>query len=252
MLPRHSLEDANHDCLSNWSTHFGKPQRVTSFKSLALPGKTPSTQLPCHAHRPSCYHHLSTACATATGSAVAFMKLHGVLASKPLALSRKEPINIALLCLTYHSLLPYECFSIACTTAAGSAVAFGKLHGVLASKPLALTGKNPINIGLLAGNVAAGATFLMTGDPTTGIAALGATTALGGVMGAHMTASIGGTAPRMSNICFLIIVFFSLPDYLGPLPDAWGAPQEVQPWGSPWDHGGPHDCSSWRCRLSFS
>lgn len=75
---------------------------------------------------------------------------------------------------------------------AGSAVAFGKLHGVLASKPLALPGKNPINMGLLAGNAAAAAAFLTTGDPATGLAALGATTALGGVMGAHMTASIGG------------------------------------------------------------
>lgn len=77
-------------------------------------------------------------------------------------------------------------------TMTGSAVAFGKLHGVLASKPLALPGKNPINMGLLAGNAAAAAAFLTTGDPATGLAALGATTALGGVMGAHMTASIGG------------------------------------------------------------
>ena len=71
-------------------------------------------------------------------------------------------------------------------------MAFGKLHGVLASKPLALPGKNPINMGLAAGNAAAAAAFLTTGDPATGLAALGATTALGGVMGAHMTASIGG------------------------------------------------------------
>lgn len=78
-------------------------------------------------------------------------------------------------------------------------MAFGKLHGVLASKPLALPGKNPINIGLLAGNAAAGAAFLMTGDPATGIAALGATTALGGVMGAHMTASIGGTGNSITQ-----------------------------------------------------
>lgn len=75
---------------------------------------------------------------------------------------------------------------------AGSAVAFGKLHGVLASKPLALPGKNAINIGLAAGNAAAAATFLTTGDPATAVAALGATTVLGGVQGAHMTASIGG------------------------------------------------------------
>ena len=71
-------------------------------------------------------------------------------------------------------------------------MAFGKLHGVLASKPLNLPGKNPINIALAAGNVAAAAAFLTTGDPTVGLTMLAATTALGGTMGAHMTASIGG------------------------------------------------------------
>ena len=112
---------------------------------------------------------------------------------------------------------------------AGSAVAFGKLHGLLASKPLSLPGKDVLNIGALvssaftacicngrrhgvhtrctdesrhqhvgspagmaAGSVAAGAAFLTTGDASTGLAALGATTAFGGAMGAHMTASIGG------------------------------------------------------------
>ena len=75
---------------------------------------------------------------------------------------------------------------------AGSAVAFGKLHGVLASKPLSLPGKNAINVALATGNVAAAAAFLSTGDPTFGLAALTATTALGGLQGAHMTASIGG------------------------------------------------------------
>ena len=76
--------------------------------------------------------------------------------------------------------------------AAGSAVAFGKLHGVLASKPLALPGKNLINLGLAAGNVAAAGVFMTTGSPAAGLAALGATTGLGGALGAHMTASIGG------------------------------------------------------------
>ena len=74
-------------------------------------------------------------------------------------------------------------------------MAFGKLHGVLASKPLALPGKNPINIALLAGNLAAGGALLTTGDTATGLAALTATSAMGGVMGAHMTASIGGDPP---------------------------------------------------------
>lgn len=81
---------------------------------------------------------------------------------------------------------------IGAVTLTGSGVAFGKLHGVLPSKPLNLPGKNAINLALLAGNVAAGAAFFTTGDPTTGVAALAATTGLAGVMGAHMTASIGG------------------------------------------------------------
>ena len=71
-------------------------------------------------------------------------------------------------------------------------MAFGKLHGVLASKPLALPGKNVINLGLAAGNVAAAGVFMTTGSPAAGLAALGATTGLGGALGAHMTASIGG------------------------------------------------------------
>lgn len=78
-------------------------------------------------------------------------------------------------------------------------MAFGKLHGVLASKPLNLPGKNLVNMSMAAGAAASGAVFLTTGDPAAGLAALGATTALGGALGAHMTASIGGepaTLPR--------------------------------------------------------
>lgn len=71
-------------------------------------------------------------------------------------------------------------------------MAFGKLHSVLASKPLALPGRNLINLGLAAGNVAAAGVFMTTGSPAAGLAALGATTGLGGALGAHMTASIGG------------------------------------------------------------
>lgn len=71
---------------------------------------------------------------------------------------------------------------------------------MIASKPLNLPGKNAINVALAAGNLAAGAAFLSTGDPATGLACLTATTALGGVMGAHMTASIGGKLlPQLST-----------------------------------------------------
>ncbi|PRW58593.1 NAD(P) mitochondrial isoform A [Chlorella sorokiniana] len=83
---------------------------------------------------------------------------------------------------------------IGAVTLTGSAVAFGKLHGLLASAPLALPGKNAINLGLAAGNAAAGVAFIGSGttDAATGVAALSATTGLAGILGAHMTASIGG------------------------------------------------------------
>ena len=75
---------------------------------------------------------------------------------------------------------------------AGSAVAFGKLHGVMPSKPLNLPQKNEINMGLAAGSAGAGLVFLATGSPALGVAALTTTTATGGALGYHLTASIGG------------------------------------------------------------
>jgi hypothetical protein len=71
------------------------------------------------------------------------------------------------------------------------AVAFGKLQGILDSKPLNLPGKNAINLGLLAGVLATGGLFLTSSDPSFGVTMLGATALLGGVLGAHLTASIG-------------------------------------------------------------
>lgn len=71
-------------------------------------------------------------------------------------------------------------------------MAFGKLHGLLGSKALALPGKKAANIAMAAGSAASAAALFTTGEPAVGLAALGATAGLGGVMGAHMTASIGG------------------------------------------------------------
>ncbi len=79
--------------------------------------------------------------------------------------------------------------------APGSAVAFGKLHGLLNSKALSLPGKNVANLAMAGGSLAGAAALFTTGEPAAGVAALGATTALGGAMGAHMTASIGGGRP---------------------------------------------------------
>lgn len=78
-------------------------------------------------------------------------------------------------------------------------MAFGKLHGVLASKPLSLPAKNKINMGLLGGNVLAGTILMATGNPTLALTALSATGIMGGAMGAHLTASIGGADMPVSS-----------------------------------------------------
>jgi len=91
-----------------------------------------------------------------------------------------------------HSVAAWAGTAIGGVTLTGSMVAFGKLHGVMASKPMNLPGKNAINALMGLGTVGAGAAMVATGDVTTGIAALGATSALTGALGWHMTASIGG------------------------------------------------------------
>ncbi|KXZ41540.1 hypothetical protein GPECTOR_405g242 [Gonium pectorale] len=96
-----------------------------------------------------------------------------------------------------HKVTAYLGDFIGAITLTGSAVAFGKLHGLLKSDPLSLPFKNQINLALLAANLACGAAFLAA-DPSTadgaatGVAALAAVGLLAGVKGAHMTASIGG------------------------------------------------------------
>ena len=55
------------------------------------------------------------------------------------------------------------------TVLPGSAVAFGKLHGMLSSAPLNLPGKNVANLSMAAGSLAAGAALLTTSDPATGL-----------------------------------------------------------------------------------
>ncbi len=116
-----------------------------------------------------------------------------------------------------HLVSTYAATFIGAVTLTGSAVAFGKLHGLLPSKPLNLPGKNVINVALLGGNALAGAAFFATGDPAVGLAALCATTAMAGGMGAHMTASIGGadvSAAFVGGLESFFIYFVYLFNYL--------------------------------------
>jgi len=86
-------------------------------------------------------------------------------------------------------------------TFAGSLVAFGKLAGMMDSKPLNIPGRDSINLGMLALCAAGFATFL---DPTLAsealnmdagtmqLASLGLVGAVSSVLGYHLTGSIGG------------------------------------------------------------
>jgi NAD(P) transhydrogenase len=77
-------------------------------------------------------------------------------------------------------------------TATGSIIAYGKLAGQLSSSALALSSRDNINIGLGAISALSMVAFCLTSDPTIGAVALGAGIASSGILGLHMTASIGG------------------------------------------------------------
>eukprot|EP01104_Vermistella_antarctica_P004234 TRINITY_DN14728_c0_g1_i2.p1 TRINITY_DN14728_c0_g1~~TRINITY_DN14728_c0_g1_i2.p1 ORF type:complete len:1136 (+),score=210.52 TRINITY_DN14728_c0_g1_i2:38-3409(+) len=93
---------------------------------------------------------------------------------------------------TVHRSAIFAATYIGGVTFTGSLVAYGKLDGFLGSKPLELPGRHQLNILMGAANVGAMGLFLASPDETVGLTCLGATTVLSGVMGAHMTASIGG------------------------------------------------------------
>merc|ERR1711936_1205948 len=77
-------------------------------------------------------------------------------------------------------------------TFTGSLVAYGKLQGLLNSAPLMLPGRHALNAGLMAANAGAMGYFLMTPELGVGIAMLGTTATLSGVMGVTLTMAIGG------------------------------------------------------------
>jgi H+-translocating NAD(P) transhydrogenase len=81
---------------------------------------------------------------------------------------------------------------IGSVTFTGSLVAFGKLDGRLSSAPLKLEHRDRINAGLGAATLGAGAVVMGAPELGTGLTALGSALTTSGVLGWHMTASIGG------------------------------------------------------------
>lgn len=77
-------------------------------------------------------------------------------------------------------------------TFTGSLVAFGKLQGLLNSKPLHLPGRHAINGSLALANIGALGAFMSSHDYNTGLSMLSTTTTLSSVMGLTLTMAIGG------------------------------------------------------------
>lgn len=81
---------------------------------------------------------------------------------------------------------------IGSVTATGSLVAFGKLDGRMASSPMKLERRDQINMGLGAATLGAGAVVMGAPEVGVGMTALTSALTTSGILGWHMTASIGG------------------------------------------------------------
>lgn len=81
---------------------------------------------------------------------------------------------------------------IGAITFTGSIVAYGKLQGVIRSKPLLLPGRHWVNLGIVAASIYLGAQFAQASTHHAGLMPLGVMTAIAGVLGVHLVMAIGG------------------------------------------------------------
>jgi NAD(P) transhydrogenase len=91
-----------------------------------------------------------------------------------------------------HTSSIYLATIIGSVTTTGSLVAYGKLDGRLDSAAMKLEKRDAINMGLGAATLGAGAVFAGASSPGVGLAALTGALGTSGILGWHMTASIGG------------------------------------------------------------
>ncbi len=92
---------------------------------------------------------------------------------------------------TIHQVEVYVGILIGAITFTGSIIAFGKLRGFIASKPLMLPARHFLNLGMVAATLWLGYEF-MGGPLLTSLQALLAMTAIAGVLGLHLVMAIGG------------------------------------------------------------
>jgi NAD(P) transhydrogenase subunit beta len=92
---------------------------------------------------------------------------------------------------TIHQLEIYIGVFIGAVTFTGSIVAFGKLRGIITSKPLLLPARHFLNISMLVASVILGVQFMGLPAPT-GVQPLLIMSVIAGVLGLHLVAAIGG------------------------------------------------------------
>jgi NAD(P) transhydrogenase subunit beta len=92
---------------------------------------------------------------------------------------------------TLHQIEIFVGVFIGAVTFTGSVVAFGKLQGLISSKPLLLPARHVLNLALLAGAIGIGMQFVGA-DPFTGLQWLLVMTAIASVLGIHLVLAIGG------------------------------------------------------------
>jgi len=93
---------------------------------------------------------------------------------------------------TVHKIAIYLGVVIGGITFTGSITAFGKLQGILASKPTKLPAHNQVNIGMALANLAGFGLYMSSSSPSLGLTMLGISTLLSFAKGWTLTAAIGG------------------------------------------------------------
>ena len=93
---------------------------------------------------------------------------------------------------TIHEVEIYLGIFIGAVTFTGSVVAFGKLRGIISSKPLTLPARHWINLGIILVCIWLGSVFLNAQSTGGGVFALIVMTILAFIFGAHLVMAIGG------------------------------------------------------------
>jgi H+-translocating NAD(P) transhydrogenase subunit beta len=93
--------------------------------------------------------------------------------------------------VTIHKLEIFAGVFIGAVTLTGSVVAFGKLQGLIGSKPLTLPARHWLNVSLLVLSVGLGIQF-MAAPATAGLQPLLIMTAIASLLGIHLVMAIGG------------------------------------------------------------